>query len=104
MRRASLALCVALLCACGEASSDSGAADAGDGRACTSVTAHLTPPAGATLHFMDPCTAGQDAECETNLCFPFNAKGPHCSARCTQACECPAPSTGCNHRGVCNAP
>lgn len=56
----------------------------------------------ALLDFMEPCD--EDAQCETGLCFPFNAKGPHCTKPCTTPDECPPPSTGCNMMGVCKAP
>jgi hypothetical protein len=54
------------------------------------------------LPFMSACSKNE--ECDTGLCFNFNAKGPHCSKPCTQATECPPPSTGCNNMGVCKAP
>jgi hypothetical protein len=102
-RDAPIGLVLALLSGCGDpgTAADDDGADAGD---CTPVTEDLTPPEGATLKFMDPCVAGQDAQCETNLCYTFNMRGPHCTARCTQACECPPPSGGCNNMGVCKAP
>jgi hypothetical protein len=52
--------------------------------------------------FMEPCTSNE--QCETGLCHPFNAKGPHCSLPCGADAECPPPSPGCNNMGVCKAP
>jgi len=43
----------------------------------------------------------EDAECESALCFGFNAKGPRCTLSCEVASDCPAPSSGCNQKGVC---
>jgi hypothetical protein len=57
---------------------------------------------GDTLPYMSPCD--DDAQCETGLCFPFNAKGPHCSMACGSPDDCPPPSTGCNNMGICKAP
>jgi hypothetical protein len=57
---------------------------------------------GALLPFMSPCE--EDAQCETGLCYPFNAKGPHCTQSCDSADDCPPPSPGCNMMGVCKAP
>jgi hypothetical protein len=57
---------------------------------------------GGLLAFMSECEA--DAECETELCFEFNAKGPHCSHPCSSDAECESPSPGCNKMGVCKAP
>ncbi len=58
--------------------------------------------AAALLPFMSPCDT--DAQCDTNLCFNFPSKGPHCTRHCTQPTECPPPSGGCNPQGVCKAP
>lgn len=54
------------------------------------------------LGFLETCTV--DEECETGLCFTFNAKGPKCSKPCQTDSECPPPSSGCNMKGVCKAP
>ena len=58
--------------------------------------------ASAKLPFMSPCE--KDEQCETGLCFVFNAKGPRCSKGCQVDSECPAPSTGCNLQGICKSP
>src|SRR5262245_41889813 len=42
---------------------------------------------GGKLGFMEPCMT--DEQCETGLCHPFNAKGPHCSMPCTADSDCP---------------
>jgi hypothetical protein len=56
----------------------------------------------ALASFMQPCQT--NADCATDLCFPFNAKGPYCSKPCKDSSECEAPSTGCNNQGVCKVP
>ncbi len=53
----------------------------------------------AKLGFLAPCS--NDVDCETNLCFAFNAYGPHCSHSCSKITDCPAPSPGCSNMGVC---
>lgn len=57
---------------------------------------------GALLGFMQPCQTNE--QCETGLCFPFNAKGPKCSKPCATADDCPPPASGCNGMGICKAP
>ena len=37
------------------------------------------------------------------VCFPFTSKGPHCTVPCSADADCPAPSPGCSHMGVCKA-
>ena len=58
--------------------------------------------AGSKLPFMSPCE--KDAQCETGLCFVFNAKGPRCSKPCQTDGDCPAPSPGCSLQKICKAP
>lgn len=58
--------------------------------------------AGDLLPFMSMCET--DEECETGLCFPFNANGPHCTHACETDLECEDPSPGCNGMGVCKRP
>jgi hypothetical protein len=43
----------------------------------------------------------QDADCDSGLCYSFNARGPHCTQACEDADDCPPPSSGCNGKGVC---
>jgi len=52
--------------------------------------------------FMSECMDNTD--CESNLCFHYNAKGPHCTHECTRDEDCEAPSPGCNNMGVCKVP
>ncbi len=54
------------------------------------------------LPFMSECE--EDAQCESGLCYQFNAKGPHCTVPCDSSKDCPLPSPGCNGMGVCKAP
>jgi hypothetical protein len=58
------------------------------------------------LTFMSPCSMAPGAPmCPPGTsCDAFPAKGPHCSKACTEATDCPAPSTGCNMMGICKAP
>lgn len=99
-----MVLVAALLGACGDQEASDGDTPGADGGSCTPVTESITPPEGATLAYMERCTVGDDDACETGVCFNFTSRGPHCTAPCTQACECPAPSGGCSNRGVCKAP
>lgn len=57
---------------------------------------------GALLPFMSPCDTNE--QCETGNCFPFTAKGPHCTLPCDGPEDCPPPSDGCNNMGVCKVP
>jgi hypothetical protein len=54
---------------------------------------------GGLAGFLEPCV--DDGDCETMLCFPFNAYGPHCSQPCTKDTDCPPPSPGCSGKMVC---
>jgi hypothetical protein len=54
------------------------------------------------LPFMSPCVLDED--CESGLCFNFNAKGPLCTIPCSPETVCPPPSPGCSLMGVCKAP
>ena len=58
-----------------------------------------TPSAAGLAGFLEPCT--QNADCVTNLCFPMNAYGPHCSLPCKKDIDCPPPSPGCSNKGAC---
>jgi hypothetical protein len=60
--------------------------------------------AGAPIAFMETCDPADDQCDEDLVCFPFNAKGPHCTRACTMDEDCEEPSTGCNNMGVCKAP
>jgi len=59
------------------------------------------PDVSVLASFLAVCTV--DAECESGLCYAFNAKGPHCTIACNGDADCPAPSPGCSHMGVCKA-
>lgn len=61
--------------------------------------AEAAPP---KLALYAPCA--EDPQCESGLCYAFNAKGPRCSKACSGADDCPAPSPGCNGKGICKAP
>ncbi len=62
------------------------------------VDAETAAP-GAKLGFLASCSS--NADCESNLCFSFNAYGPHCSHSCSKITDCEAPSPGCSNMGVC---
>lgn len=57
--------------------------------------------AGALGAFLADCAV--HADCESDVCFNFTSKGPHCTRACSADAECPAPSPGCSHMGVCKA-
>ncbi len=61
-------------------------------------------PDAALLPFMAACPLGDNGACESNLCFEFNSKGPHCTHGCTVDADCESPSPGCSGMGVCKAP
>ncbi len=81
------------------AAPDAGALDAASEGA---PVASEAGDASALLPFMSACETNE--QCDTGLCFNFNAKGRHCSKPCTQASECPPPSGGCSNMSVCKAP
>ena len=58
--------------------------------------------AGDPLPYMSECQTND--QCESDLCFSFNAKGPHCTHGCVNDEDCAEPSPGCNNMGVCKAP
>jgi hypothetical protein len=65
--------------------------DAGDARA-----------DGGKLPFMSRCETNE--QCETGNCHLFSMQGSFCTQTCKVVTDCPAPSTGCNNRGICKAP
>lgn len=94
---------------CAEAGDSYGACD------CSGATPGLLPlgadggpgdaapvDGGPLAPFLATCAVS--ADCESNVCYPFNSKGPHCTIACNADAECPAPSPGCSHMGVCKAP
>jgi hypothetical protein len=54
------------------------------------------------LPFGSECAV--DDECASGLCYPFNAKGPHCSQPCALPEECPPEADGCSGMGICKVP
>jgi hypothetical protein len=77
-------------------------ADAGDDVA-AAVDANPGVDSGL-LGFGAACSS--NAECASNLCFPFNAKGMHCTQPCASANDCPggAGGLGCSGMNVCKVP
>lgn len=54
------------------------------------------------LSLFSPCTTNE--ECDSGLCFEFGMGQRICTKPCTAATaatDCPAPSPGCNNKGVC---
>jgi hypothetical protein len=62
--------------------------------------AEAAPP--AKLPFMSKCTVND--ECESGNCHVFAQEGSFCTHECKDTVDCPAPSSGCNQRGICKAP
>lgn len=58
--------------------------------------------AGSLLALYAPCTV--DSDCESSFCYLYNDGRRQCTKTCTSSAECPAPSSGCNARGVCKNP
>jgi hypothetical protein len=58
--------------------------------------------AGALAPFLATCAV--NADCASDVCFSFTSKGPHCTLACNADADCPAPSPGCSHMGVCKPP
>ena len=56
---------------------------------------------GKLTLFVD-CTDA--AQCESGICFAYGDGRSLCSKSCNGATDCPAPSTGCNGKGVCKPP
>lgn len=54
------------------------------------------------LPFMSKCTTND--ECESGNCHLFSQQGSFCTKSCKDTADCPAPSSGCNQRGICKAP
>jgi hypothetical protein len=88
--------------------------DGGDYGACNCSGIHPTQVdatalvcnlALGVLPLLCPCT--MDDQCQSGQCFPFNAKGPHCTTSCNEqnaSTVCPPASGGCSNMGVCMAP
>lgn len=58
-----------------------------------------TPPS-PLLPFGAPCTS--NAQCSTQLCIQFPARGQRCSAACVNH-VCPVANTSCNRFDVCRS-
>jgi hypothetical protein len=59
------------------------------------------PPEGGG-QFMEPCSdAVPCADGQDLVCFQYNRRGSVCTTECTTDADCPAPSRGCNNKGVC---
>ena len=89
---------------CSPSGDDYGACDcSGATPGAESVDAGDSGPAeaGALGAFLASCAV--NADCESDICFTFTSKGPHCTLSCSADAECPAPSPGCSHMGVCKA-
>lgn len=47
----------------------------------------------------EECAESDD--CASELCFEYGMGQRRCTKTCSTASECPAPSPGCNNKGVC---
>jgi hypothetical protein len=56
----------------------------------------------ANLGFGASCW--DNAQCASDLCFDYKARGQFCSQICMQNADCPSTSPGCNGMGVCRQP
>jgi hypothetical protein len=54
------------------------------------------------LALFEPCTDA--SQCESGVCFEYGDTRKLCAKTCTGTSDCPAPSTGCNGKGVCKPP
>jgi hypothetical protein len=54
------------------------------------------------LPFGSPCW--DNAQCSTNVCYDFRAKGQFCTKACASNDDCPNPLVGCNGMGFCREP
>ncbi len=59
----------------------------------------LLSDAPTLLPLYSACTA--DGQCDSGFCFLYNNGKQACTKTCTTSADCPAPSTGCNAKGVC---
>lgn len=55
-----------------------------------------------TQSLYSACSAG--SSCQSGLCYSYGQAGSLCSQYCRNDADCPAPSSGCNNRGVCKRP
>jgi hypothetical protein len=62
------------------------------------------PPPDAALDASDlgfGASCWDNAQCASDLCFDFKARGQFCTRICSTNADCPPPSPGCNGMGVC---
>jgi len=84
-----------------------GAGDMGPGDRDDGGDGPPPPPPDAALDASDlgfGASCWDNAQCASNLCFDYKARGQFCSQICTQNADCPLPSPGCNGMGVCRNP
>lgn len=82
---------------CGQGGMGEGDRDDGGG-------APAPPPPDAALDASDlgfGASCWDNAQCASDLCFDYKARGQFCSQVCTTNAECPSTSPGCNGMGVC---
>jgi hypothetical protein len=77
-----------------------------DGGGGSGIDADTACAASDPTPYMCPCQLEDDtcAAASGDLCWDFRAKGAHCTHACEVDGDCPAPSAGCNDKGVCKAP
>lgn len=95
---ASLLAALLLVPACG------GDDDGGGGPDAATNQPDASP--GGALNFMDQCDPQNDQCDHSNgdTCFTYGQGVSYCSHTCTDASDCPAPSTGCSGMGECKRP
>jgi hypothetical protein len=57
--------------------------------------------------YMEVCNPDLEPSCTApdGVCYEFGDRGAYvCTQACATADDCPAPSAGCNNKGVCKPP
>lgn len=62
------------------------------------------PRVPGAIVFMEACDICDDKCVATEQCFEYGEGGTFCSHTCTVDADCPAPSRGCNNKGICKRP
>lgn len=59
---------------------------------------------GGDIVFMATCDVDDDQCVSGEFCFAYGEGGSLCTHECETADDCPAPSSGCNRKGICKKP
>jgi uncharacterized membrane protein len=78
--------------------------DGGGGKRDAAADVTPAPTDGGKVGFGAACN--DNADCESNLCFNFNARGKRCTKACAGDNDCPSPpGLGCSgNQKVCRVP